>query len=75
VVLLEGEDYKQRQSLIEEFERKMEDNNRKGLVVISTGLDIYRPGRDICFDSIFERADQRMYERKKSLKSMNVKSA
>ena len=75
VVLLEGEDYKQRQSLIEEFERKMEENNRKGLVVISTGLDIYRPGRDICFDSIFERADQRMYERKKSLKSMNVKSA
>ena len=75
VVLLEGEDYKRRQSLIEEFERKMEENNSKGLVVISTGLDIYRPGRDICFDSIFERADQRMYERKKSLKSMNVKSA
>ena len=74
VVLLEGEDYMQRKALLEDFDQKMEANNREGKIVISTGLDIFRPGRDINYDSIFERADQRMYERKKSLKAMNMKT-
>lgn len=75
VVLLEGEDYRNRVTLLEEFDRQMEENVRKGTVVISTGLDIFRPGRDINFDSIFERADQRMYERKKYLKSMDLRAS
>ena len=64
----------QRKALLEDFDQKMEANNREGKIVISTGLDVFRPGRDINYDSIFERADQRMYERKKSLKAMNMKT-
>ena len=75
VVLLEGDDYKQRLDLIEDFNVKMEENNKNDLVVISAGLDVFRAGRDICYDSVFERADQRMYERKKALKAMHPKSA
>lgn len=75
VVLLEGEDYANRLALLDEFNRMMEENNRNGKIVISTGLDIFRPGRDINYDSIFERADQRMYDRKKALKSMVMKTA
>ena len=70
VVILEGDDYRDRLELIEEFSRLVEENRREGKIVISSGLDIFRPGRDIDFNSIFERADQRMYERKKMLKSL-----
>ena len=75
VVILEGDDYRDRVSLLDEFDRQMEQNRLEGKLVISTGLDIFRPGRDIDFNSIFERADQRMYERKKALKAMPAPAA
>ena len=70
VVILEGEDYKDRINLLNDFDRQMEENRDAGKIVISTGLDIFRPGRDINFNSVFERADQRMYERKRALKGL-----
>jgi len=70
VVILEGEDYRARLELLSAFDRQMEENQKAGIVTVSSGLDTFRPGRDIDFNSIFERADQRMYERKKYLKSL-----
>jgi diguanylate cyclase (GGDEF)-like protein len=75
VVLLEGDDYRQRITLLDEFNKQMEENAKTGGIVISSGLDVFRPGRDIDFNSIFERADQRMYERKKALKAMEPRIA
>ncbi len=75
VVILEGDDYIQRKELLENFDLRMEENNQTGKIVISTGMDVFRPGRDFDFNSIFTRADQRMYERKKLLKSTTLKSA
>ncbi|MBR4799654.1 MAG: GGDEF domain-containing protein, partial [Clostridia bacterium] len=70
VVLLEGEEYKKRKSLIADFELATEKNQRDGEVVIASGLAVFRPGNDNSFRRVFERADARMYDRKGLLKSM-----
>ncbi|OON86032.1 hypothetical protein BXO88_09355 [Oribacterium sp. C9] len=69
VVLLEGEDYQNRMSLLAEFERQAEENQRNGAPVVASGLSAFRPGEDINFRKVFERADARMYDRKRFLKS------
>ncbi len=73
--MLEGDDYMRRAQLMDEFDEMMLEHIRTGQVVVSEGLDVFRAGRDISFNSIFERAGQRMYERKKYLKSLNLESA
>ncbi len=72
VAVLEGDDYMQRIELMREFDKMMEEHVREGGVVVSAGLDVFRAGRDGDFNSIFERADQRMYEKKKYLKSLKA---
>ena len=72
VAVLEGDDYHQRLSLLKEFDEMMEDHARNGGVVVAAGLDVFRAGRDSEFNSIFDRADQRMYEHKKYLKSLKT---
>ncbi len=69
-VFLEGEDYRNRAELIGTFNRKVEENIRNGGVVVSAGMDEYDHESDMGFDTIFERADSKMYQRKKKLKSM-----
>ena len=69
VAILEGEDYENRADLVKSFDRHIEKNQDDGLpVVISSGLSEYLPGRDADFNAVFERADRKMYERKKYLK-------
>ena len=75
VAILEGDDYLQRLNLLDQFDQMMEEHVREGGVVVSAGLDIFRAGRDGDFNSIFERADQRMYEKKKYLKSLRTDAA
>ena len=69
-VILEGSDYNDRQQLLSEFDRVIEQNQSIGAVVVSTGLEIYDRQRDGSFSDVFERADKKMYERKCYLKSM-----
>jgi len=68
VILLEGDDFENRDILLAAFEKKMEQNKSEGLVVVSSGMSVYKPGHDRSFDDIFERADSQMYERKRILK-------
>ena len=70
VAILKGEDYRNRKELIAAFETDIEDNRRENRVVVSSGLGLYRPGEDNSFRRVFERADQRMYDRKSTLKAM-----
>ncbi len=72
VAFLEGEDYENRDALMEEFDLKVENNLREGKVVVSSGCDIFRKDQDNSFQSIFGRADKQMYERKKFLKEMSA---
>lgn len=68
VTILEGEDYTNREALLNVFNAQIEYNIRNGGVVVSSGMAIYNPGRDTGYDKVFERADIRMYDRKKALK-------
>ena len=70
VVMLEGEDYLNRDALMEDFEKITEENLHSESVVIAGGLAVLRPGEDHSYRSVFERADERMYNRKNELKSM-----
>lgn len=71
VVLLNGQDYPERKALVTSFDRKNEENLKNGKVVVASGLSEYDPGKDGDFHTVFERADNLMYERKKILKSRN----
>ena len=70
VALLEGEDYRNRQVLLDSFNRQVERNRVEGRVVISSGLGVFRPESDKDYNAVFERADHQMYERKKALKAV-----
>lgn len=70
VVFLDGEDYRNRKCLLAEFEELVEENLRTGKVVVASGMAVFRHGHDNSFRRVFERADQRMYDRKGLLKSM-----
>ncbi len=69
VAFLEGEDYRNRQVLIDDFETKIEDNLRTGQVIVSCGLAEYNKGVDLSVENVFEQADRKMYDRKNDLKS------
>ena len=69
-VILEGEDYDKQDSLLSEFENKMEENLKLGLIVISSGISRFLPEKDKSFRAVFGRADAKMYRRKKMLKEM-----
>lgn len=70
VVILEGTDYLKRAILIAEFEELIEENQRSGKVVVSSGMDEFDLSCDTSFSSVFERADKKMYERKCYLKTL-----
>ena len=72
VALLEGEDYENREILFDKFNETIETNMRDGGAVIAAGMDVYLPDTDFGFDEIFERADTKMYSRKKQLKNIKI---
>lgn len=70
VVLLQHDDFRNRETLLNNFDKRMYENILKDAVVISTGLDIYLTDKQDTFQLVFERADKKMYARKKILKDM-----
>ena len=70
VVILSGADYKNRIELIRSFERMIEENQKNGGIVIASGMDVYNEEFDSDFISVFNRADQKMYIRKRFLKEI-----
>lgn len=72
VVILEGRDYDERESLLRQINHKIEKNVGTLNVVISLGTADYDPARDLKFHTVFERADERMYQRKTELKKMGA---
>ena len=67
-VFLKGDDYENREKLAESFDALNEINQNDGFVVVAWGMDEYRPVSDLRFDDVFERADKKMYTRKKMQK-------
>ena len=70
VVVLTGEDFENRLTLLSDFNALIEKNKETGQVVIAVGVSDFEQAKDISLLSVFERADELMYERKKQLKGI-----
>ena len=69
-LILTGKDYETRNEKLDAFNKMIDNNFETGNPIISTGLSNYRPGKDNTYRSVFKRADERMYIRKKQLKEI-----
>ena len=69
VAILKGSDYERREELDNSFRQTIDENQRNGLVVVSSGMAVNQPGLDESYNDVFKRADKLMYERKQALKT------
>jgi len=69
VVILKGEDFENRQSLLEELRTQVQINKEEGKVVVASGLSDFNPETDLNLENVFEKADNEMYLNKKELKA------
>lgn len=72
VVLINGQDYAEREVLLADLNRVVEENITGNGVVISAGMSAFDARYDNSFHAVFNRADKLMYTRKQQLKSMGV---
>ena len=73
-VILEGDDLKQCDELLEKFDENLVDQtitigSGKLKINIARGMAIYSMANDYKVDDVFKRADKAMYQNKKELKS------
>ncbi len=71
VVVLQEKGYDTMHEVLEEINREVEENVKKGEVVISIGYSELTAEDQLVHD-VFERADQMMYKRKQELKGMGA---
>ena len=69
--VLKGADYENRETLIAALQKQSQENAERDEVAVASGMAEYRRGEDLTVRSVFERADARMYENKRSLKAQN----
>ena len=73
VVVLENHDYEHLDELKEEFDRDIRalqaEKDPLKRISAAAGYAVFEPGTDKDMGSVFKRADQRMYEKKKQMKA------
>lgn len=74
VTILEGQEYERRYALMDLFNHHVEECRYRGEPVIAIGIAEFKPEQDNSFQRIFQRADQRMYQRKSELKQVSDQS-
>ena len=67
-MVLQGEDYANRNILMDNFKARVLENRRSGGIVIAVGMSDYDPDADSRVAEVFDRADNMMYENKATLK-------
>lgn len=72
VVILTGRDYVIRKELVLALHDRSVAHIGSNDVVISGGYSDYIPGQDLSFHSVFNRADELMYEEKQLLKGLGA---
>ena len=72
VVILQNQDYDNRESILDAINREIEGNIGSDNIVMSLGMTVFEHGVDQSFHEVFKRADDIMYKRKKQLKSMGA---
>ena len=73
VAFLSGEDYNNRDSILVSFNNVIEENLKKGGIVIAFGFADYATLPEKGFMRLFEHADKLMYQRKQELKAAKLK--
>ena len=68
VVLVQGEDFANRDQILAAIDAQSVSNRDSGGVVVSVGMSVIDPAVDREVHAAFERADAAMYERKRELK-------
>ena len=70
VAILSDEDYEKREDLLNLLRIESSTNGRwRSGPVVASGMSVYDPETDFCFDDVFARADADMYQNKKELKA------
>ena len=68
VVILKGEDFENRSSLLGELRTQVLINKEEEKVVVASGIADFDSSTDTNLASVFEKADSEMYSNKKELK-------
>ena len=72
-VILSGEDYERRKSLLNKLKKESEENERmRSGPVLACGMAVFDPDIDKSFYEVYERADAKMYLNKSELKNGNL---
>ncbi|MCR5348342.1 MAG: EAL domain-containing protein [Bacilli bacterium] len=72
-LFLEGEDFENRDRLIANIRRQIEENVRMGEgVILAVGIADYIPRQDKAIEDVFKRADTQMYADKARLKELKL---
>jgi diguanylate cyclase (GGDEF)-like protein len=71
-VILQGQDFENRQSILSAINKTVEQNLMEGKVVVAFGMSDFIPGEDKNLQDVFIRADEIMYRRKNDLKRMEA---
>ena len=74
VVFLSGRDYAGRKEILSHLHDRSVEHIGTGEVVVSVGMSEYEPEKDARLQSVFERADARMYAEKNALKALGAAS-
>ncbi|MCR5222024.1 MAG: GGDEF domain-containing protein, partial [Lachnospiraceae bacterium] len=72
-VILQGKGFESMMEVMDDLNRKVEENIKEHAVVVSIGYSVLNP-EDHKLRDVFERADSMMYERKRELKAMGAKT-
>lgn len=72
-VILKGDDYANRRQLLTSFNAQAENSLCSDRVVVAAGMAEYRKGSDRNYRTVFDRADKKMYQRKRELKEIQRK--
>jgi len=72
--VLQGRDYENRETIMENMRRISESRVGTDQAVVSSGISDYVRGSDESCHAVFERADKLMYENKQALKRMGARS-
>lgn len=70
VAILEGEDFRNRDDILEKFEKTILGNLEEEKIVIAFGSASFNPGQDQSIRAVFKRADAAMYKEKTLLKDI-----
>ena len=74
IAIITGQDLLNSEKLIHAFYQRMEEVNQNAKVEaekvsVAAGMAIFQEGLDVTYQSVFKRADEKMYQNKVSIKS------